>query len=341
MGLGLAISRGLVELHGGTIALASRPGEGARFTFDLQSTGEAAQETPETPVAQLQPLSVIPSNLPDADMRLREPELFAPGDFDRVQGGALLDIRTPAEVTGLEEQTYRALIVDDDPVNLQVLKNYMQLEGFSVLLAHNGQEAIDFIEKGYEPDIVLLDVMMPRMSGYEVCAKIRETHPAARLPVVMLTAKNQIEDLRAGFDSGASDYLAKPFSREELSAQYGIRIAVSEQVIKAIENRDQYPHRKLDVVQVVGKKKPVSVYEIFAADEPESVELKLKTRDTFEAASVAFQQGKFETALAAFRDVLSLNPGDAAALHMADRTERFIESGAPRDWAGIEVLQRK
>ncbi|MGD1703544.1 response regulator transcription factor [Dapis sp. BLCC M229] len=65
-------------------------------------------------------------------------------------------------------------------------------------------------------DLILLDVMMPNMSGYQVCAKLREKYPAQSLPVLMLTAKNQIADLVMGFQFGANDYLTKPFAKDEL-----------------------------------------------------------------------------------------------------------------------------
>jgi CheY-like chemotaxis protein len=97
-----------------------------------------------------------------------------------------------------------------------VLKNHLTLEGYHVTLANNGIEAIDLIEKGNRYDLIILDIMMPKLSGYEVCQKLRELFLPSELPVVMLTAKNQVIDLVDGFKTGANDYLTKPFSKDEL-----------------------------------------------------------------------------------------------------------------------------
>jgi len=118
----------------------------------------------------------------------------------------------------------RILAVDDEPVNLQVLRNQLGPEHYSVTPAANGREALAALEGGQKFDLVLLDVMMPGMSGYEVCRRLRERHPETELPVLMLTAKNQTDDLVAGFDSGASDYLTKPFSKRELIARVGTHV---------------------------------------------------------------------------------------------------------------------
>jgi CheY-like chemotaxis protein len=111
------------------------------------------------------------------------------------------------------------LVVDDEPVNLKVLKNHLEREGYVVTLASDGQEALNLLEKENHFHLVLLDVMMPRISGFEVCQKIRETHLSSELPIIMVTAKNQVNDLVEGFDLGANDYIVKPFSRDELLAR--------------------------------------------------------------------------------------------------------------------------
>jgi len=100
-----------------------------------------------------------------------------------------------------------------------VLKNHLEREGYAVTLAHDGQEALDLIEKENHFQLVLLDVMMPRISGYEVCQKIREKHLSTELPVIMVTAKNQVNDLVEGFELGVNDYIVKPFSKDELLAR--------------------------------------------------------------------------------------------------------------------------
>ena len=101
---------------------------------------------------------------------------------------------------------------------MQVLTNQLSIRNYTVSTAANGEEALGIVEKG-KPDLVLLDVMMPRMSGYEVCERLRERYPANELPVILLTAKNRVDDLVLGFSAGANDYLTKPFSKAELLAR--------------------------------------------------------------------------------------------------------------------------
>jgi two-component system sensor histidine kinase/response regulator len=93
------------------------------------------------------------------------------------------------------------------------------MRDYSVSAAYNGLEALELIENGEQFDLVLLDVMMPKMSGYEVCRHLRETYSLFDLPIVMLTAKNQIQDIVLGFQSGANDYVQKPFDKAELLAR--------------------------------------------------------------------------------------------------------------------------
>jgi two-component system sensor histidine kinase ChiS len=119
------------------------------------------------------------------------------------------------------------LIVDDEPVNLQVLVNHLSLQNYAITQASNGIEALATIENGFKPDLILLDVMMPRMTGYEVCQKIRQQFPANELPVVMLTAKNQVSDLVIGLNVGANDYLTKPISKHELLARIKTHLQLS------------------------------------------------------------------------------------------------------------------
>ena len=111
---------------------------------------------------------------------------------------------------------YHILIVDDDPVNRRVLRNHLLLNNYSVTEAQNGRAALDIFDKSISFDLILLDVMMPGLSGYEVCRILRKTHSDSELPVIMLTAKNRVSDLVTGLESGANDYLTKPFDSREL-----------------------------------------------------------------------------------------------------------------------------
>lgn len=107
------------------------------------------------------------------------------------------------------------LIADDEPNILLSLEFLMQREGYRVLVARDGQEALDAILQ-HRPDLVLLDVMMPRKSGFDVLQALREREDLAAVRVLMLTAKGRDTDMAKGLALGASDYMTKPFSTREL-----------------------------------------------------------------------------------------------------------------------------
>jgi DNA-binding response OmpR family regulator len=107
------------------------------------------------------------------------------------------------------------LIADDDPQILRLVTRNLQLEGYQVISASNGQDALEQIEKQV-PDIILLDIMMPKMDGFTVCQRVREF---SAVPIIMITARGQDQDKVRGLDLGADDYLTKPFSVDELLAR--------------------------------------------------------------------------------------------------------------------------
>lgn len=107
------------------------------------------------------------------------------------------------------------LIVDDNPHNIQVLAAVINQCGYESGFAMNGKEALDFLEENI-PTLILLDVMMPDMNGYEVCTKIKEQKHLQDIPVIFLTAKSEKEDIIRGFEVGGVDYVTKPFNNMEL-----------------------------------------------------------------------------------------------------------------------------
>jgi two-component system, OmpR family, response regulator MprA len=111
----------------------------------------------------------------------------------------------------------RVLVVDDERAVRESLRRALELEGYDVDLAADGQEALERLEAGPDPDAVILDVLMPRLDGLEVCTQLRRS--GSRLPVLMLTARAEVENRVAGLDAGADDYVTKPFALEELLAR--------------------------------------------------------------------------------------------------------------------------
>jgi DNA-binding response OmpR family regulator len=121
------------------------------------------------------------------------------------------------------------LAADDDPQLLRLITRNLQLEGYDVLAASDGQQALELIENN-APDLVLLDVMMPRMDGFTVCYRVREF---SSVPIIIITARGQDQDKVRGLDLGADDYLTKPFSVDELLAR-----------VRAVIRRSQFTARE-------------------------------------------------------------------------------------------------
>jgi len=117
------------------------------------------------------------------------------------------------------------LIVDDNPENRKVLGNLLIQNGYEVGVSTDGFKALEFVEK-IEPDLILLDVMMPGMNGWEVCEKLKKEPSKKHIPIIFLTAKTETEDIVHGFDVGGVDYVTKPFNSAELLARVRTHIEI-------------------------------------------------------------------------------------------------------------------
>jgi DNA-binding response OmpR family regulator len=116
------------------------------------------------------------------------------------------------------ETVKKVLVVDDDPYILMSLEFLMKKNGYDVMVARNGTEALDLVEKQL-PNLVLLDIMMPDVDGYEICRYIKRTSKLKHTKVVFMSAKTKEADIQKGYDLGAALYITKPFSTRELTKQ--------------------------------------------------------------------------------------------------------------------------
>jgi DNA-binding response OmpR family regulator len=110
------------------------------------------------------------------------------------------------------------LIADDDPDILALVSFRLERAGYEVVQARNGEEAVQ-VALARRPDLAVIDVMMPRIDGYEATRQLRQQEETSRMPIILLTARVQEEDIARGFDAGADDYVRKPFSPQELGSR--------------------------------------------------------------------------------------------------------------------------
>ncbi|MDP9018295.1 MAG: response regulator transcription factor [Candidatus Eremiobacteraeota bacterium] len=145
-------------------------------------------------------------------------------------------------------QQFRILVIEDDAAINRVLQLELEHEGYTVETARDGLTGLERALK--EPDLIILDLMLPKMDGAEVCKRVRAK---SRVPIIMLTAKDRVTDRVAGLDLGADDYLTKPFATEELLARVRARLREKSPLTNTIEYRDMIMDRDRHEVHRAGQ----------------------------------------------------------------------------------------
>ncbi|MDX1565162.1 MAG: response regulator [Phycisphaeraceae bacterium] len=128
------------------------------------------------------------------------------------------DPTTPQAEPQVDLSESKVLIVDDNLQNLELLVAYLEVLGCQLDTAHDGLAALSKVETN-RPDLILLDVMMPKMSGFEVCKKLKSDPATRSIPIIMVTALNELGDVERGVESGTDDFLSKPINKLELQTR--------------------------------------------------------------------------------------------------------------------------
>lgn len=204
-GLGLAISQKLLELHDAEIILRSEPGKGSVFYFDLPLK-RSVPDTDESPRNEVKRIGT------DEDRLARL--MGSAGSVMERSRDEHREAQADVHSRGQEGRAGLVLVVDDEYINLRIVESHLS-EHYALLTASSGADALELLSER-RPDLIILDVMMPVMTGVQLCQIIRKRYDMDELPIIMLTAKNRVEDLVKGLNAGANDYITKPFSREEL-----------------------------------------------------------------------------------------------------------------------------
>lgn len=247
-GLGLSITQNLVELHGGHLLVESEPLKGSTFSFTLPISAEQDADT-------FVEISAYHGPEKEDEFQVANEDANQSGNTEPDAGKSDL-----AEFMR-QESDYQAhvVLVDDEPINLEILSNYFFNEPYVLHKATSGRDALEMLEMLPKVDLVLLDVMMPKISGFEVCRRIRANPKLEHIPVLFLTARNQAKDIHQGFALGANDYLVKPLTRVELitRCQYHLHYArikselelLNSSLEQKVETRTQELQQTLQVIQ--------------------------------------------------------------------------------------------
>ncbi|MBN2444784.1 MAG: response regulator [Spirochaetales bacterium] len=201
-GIGLSITKQLVELHGGKITVSSSMGEGSVFTFSIPISRSQKR---------MEEIELQPSHLTEI------PELEYVSSADDIS-------EINEEISSITKR--KILLVDDDPAFHQIMEDYLDPAHFKLFHSTDGPDALQKIAVE-DFDLLLLDVMMPGMSGYLVCKEVRKTHDPEDLPIIFITSKNLVSDIIAGLKAGGNDYLTKPVRQSELLARIKTHIQLS------------------------------------------------------------------------------------------------------------------
>jgi len=147
------------------------------------------------------------------------------------------------------------LVVDDNDHNLELVRKILDYEGYNIYLSDNGIQAIEFL-KNKPVDLILLDVMMPGLDGFETCKVLKKQAEIGDIPIIFLTARTELNDIVTGFNLGGVDYISKPFSKEELVARVSNHVQLKlmrDYLKKEMENARESRNEFMRMMLTFGK----------------------------------------------------------------------------------------
>lgn len=205
-GLGLSITKYLVEAQGGRISVKSKVGEGSKFKFSIPIATQAGREqTWQHGRAETE----IAASGYDVDYATQLPRRYK-GDGPHI------------------------ILVDDNKANLMALVSILKVKNYSITPVCSSEEFLEIFKETEDVALVILDVMLPDLSGYDICREIRKRFSVTEMPVLMLTAKTASQDIVMGMEAGANDYLSKPFDTDELLARVNTLIQLKQSADKSL-----------------------------------------------------------------------------------------------------------
>lgn len=207
-GLGLAITKRLIQEMKGEIQVESRVGEGARFRILLPLQDNLNQQEPAGSARRISPSTTLEQ--PRKELQLRKKEVSSVPPVSEAESQAISSDPTSGQG--------RILVVDDVAENLEIAAKVLSANNYAVTLAQSGQTALTLLEEA-DYDLILMDIMMPEMDGFETCLRIKQLEHRADIPVIFLTAKADIESITRAFEAGAADYIRKPYNHREFLAR--------------------------------------------------------------------------------------------------------------------------
>lgn len=321
-GLGLSIAAEIVGLHQSEIQVQSEMGKGSTFSFYLPKQPFEQKQHDEPDAVSLRDPSTL-SLSTEEDAKQEGTVSLRGGDTNATEPMPARSISEDNEMQeALKGDQELILVIDDNAVNREVVKTRLKMYEYRTVEAVDGLDGLEKVEE-HKPDLIILDLMMPRMSGYEFCKKVREIHPAEEIPIIMLTARTDMGDKVYGLGIGANDYISKPFHQEELMA----RIAVLLKVKHMAQELKKWNAELEDRVALRTKELETTQKQLIHAE-------KLATVGTM-AGGIAHEINNPLTAVLTNAQILKMtaNPEDAETIDL-------IEQGAKRCQEIIKKLMK-